>query len=82
MSPYELTSADGSIHVEEHVRKPSYQRLEFIAKTFPCSVWLNPVQAKYWQYTRTIGAIRNIFPMFELTIDGLEQAVSYLKGKK
>ena len=82
MSPYELTSGDGSIHVEERVLKPSYQRLEFIAKTFPSSVWLNPVRATYWQYTRTITAIRGIFPMFELTIDGLEQAVSYLMGKK
>jgi uncharacterized protein with von Willebrand factor type A (vWA) domain len=44
-------------------------------------VWLNPVSASAWNYTRTITIIREIFPMFELTIDGLEQAVSYLVQK-
>jgi len=34
-----------------------------------------------WPYTRTISAIREIFPMYELTIDGLEQAVTYLMSK-
>jgi uncharacterized protein with von Willebrand factor type A (vWA) domain len=34
-----------------------------------------------WDYTRTITVIREIFPMFELTIDGLEQAVSQLMSK-
>jgi hypothetical protein len=34
-----------------------------------------------WHYTRTIGAIREIFPMFELTLDGLEEAVAYLMAK-
>jgi hypothetical protein len=34
-----------------------------------------------WDYTRTISVIRGIFPMFELTIDGLEQAVSHLMSK-
>jgi uncharacterized protein with von Willebrand factor type A (vWA) domain len=34
-----------------------------------------------WDYTRTIGLIHAIFPMFELTIDGLEQAVSHLMSK-
>jgi hypothetical protein len=34
-----------------------------------------------WDYTRTIGEIRQIFPMFELTIDGLEEAVTHLMKK-
>jgi len=78
MAPYELMATDGSIHVEERSMKPSYQRLQFIAETFPYSVWLNPVMAGEWPYTRSINAIRDIFPMFELTIDGLENAVTYM----
>jgi uncharacterized protein with von Willebrand factor type A (vWA) domain len=31
-----------------------------------------------WNYTRTIIMIRQIFPMFELSIDGLEKAVQHL----
>ncbi|MCF8081725.1 MAG: hypothetical protein K9M96_01405 [Deltaproteobacteria bacterium] len=78
MAPYELMATDGSIHIEERTRKPSYERLQFIADTFPHSVWLNPKMAEEWPYTRTINMIREIFPMFELTVDGLEAAVTYL----
>jgi uncharacterized protein with von Willebrand factor type A (vWA) domain len=81
MAPYELMATDGSIHIEERSGRPSYERLRFIAKTFPHSVWINPVLADEWPYTRTISHIREIFPMFELTLDGLEKAVSYMMRK-
>jgi uncharacterized protein with von Willebrand factor type A (vWA) domain len=81
MAPYELMATDGSIHIEERSMKPSYERLRFISDTFPHSVWLNPRMADEWNYTRTIGMIREIFPMFELTIDGLEEAVTHLMEK-
>jgi len=78
MAPYELMATDGSIHIEERSMKPSYERLRFIAETFPHSVWLNPKLPAEWPYTRSISMIREIFPMFELTIDGLERTVSHL----
>jgi hypothetical protein len=34
-----------------------------------------------WNYTHTIRHIRDIFPMFELTIDGLEKAVAHQMAK-
>jgi len=81
MAPYELMATDGSIHIEERSGKPSYDRLQFIAKTFPHAVWINPIMADEWPYTRTIQYIREIFPMFELTLDGLEKAVTYMMRK-
>jgi len=78
MAPYELMATDGSIHLEERSGQPSYKRLQFIADTFRHSVWLNPKMADEWPYTRTISMIREIFPMFELTLDGLEAAVNYM----
>jgi uncharacterized protein with von Willebrand factor type A (vWA) domain len=36
------------------------------------------VPAPMWGYTRTIIMIQQIFPMFELSIDGLEKAVQHL----
>jgi uncharacterized protein with von Willebrand factor type A (vWA) domain len=81
MAPYELMAHDGSIYFEEYSGMPSYKRLEFIADTFPHSVWLNPKLEREWSYTRTIGIIREIFPMFELTLDGLERAVTYMMHK-
>ncbi len=82
MAPYELLSTDGSIYVGERSGKPSYMRLQFIADTFPHSVWLNPVPPVEWPYTRTILHIQEIFPMFELTLDGLEKAVTQLMRKQ
>ncbi len=78
MAPYELMATDGSIYVGERSGKPSYERLNFISKNFRYSVWINPVMAEEWPYTRSIQDIRQVFPMFELTLDGLEKAVSYL----
>lgn len=81
MAPYELMATDGSIHIEERSGMPSIECLNFVAKTFPHAVWLNPIPASMWDYTRTISAIREIFPMFELTIDGLEQTVTHMMTK-
>lgn len=81
MAPYELMAENGSIYFEERSGRPSIEQLRFIATTFPHSVWLNPVPASEWRYTYTIGVIREIFPMFELTIEGLEKAVAHLMRK-
>ncbi|MFN2355041.1 MAG: VWA domain-containing protein [Desulfopila sp.] len=81
MAPYELMATDGSIHAFERSGRPSVDRLHFLAKSFPHAVWLNPVGQRSWDYTRTIEVIRSIFPMFELSLDGLEQAVSHLVRK-
>ncbi|MFC1516336.1 VWA domain-containing protein [Thermodesulfobacteriota bacterium] len=81
MAPYELGAADGSIYIKERSGKPSIEQLKFLAQTFRHSVWLNPVSAEMWDYTKTIFTIRQIFPMFELSIDGLEAAVHHLMAK-
>ena len=78
MAPYELMAADGSIYVDERSGKASIEQLKFLAQTFPHCVWLNPISSQMWEHTRTIVSIREIFPMFELTLDGLEQAVGHL----
>ncbi len=78
MAPYELMSQDGSIYIQDRSGKPSIECLRTLVNTFPHSVWLNPVSIPMWSYTRTIMMIRQIFPMFELSIDGLEKAVQHL----
>jgi uncharacterized protein with von Willebrand factor type A (vWA) domain len=37
--------------------------------------------AEEWPYTRSIEYVREIFPMFELTLNGLEKAVTYMMHK-
>ncbi len=78
MAPYELMATDGSIYVTERSGKPSIEHLKSLAENFPHSVWLNPVPQSMWGYTHTISVLYGIFPMFELTIDGLEKAIVQL----
>jgi uncharacterized protein with von Willebrand factor type A (vWA) domain len=81
MAPYELMARDGSIYVHERSGLASLQRLEFLADTFSHCAWLNPVAPRMWHYTQTIQTINQIFPMFHLSLDGLEAAVSHLMAK-
>ncbi len=81
MAPYELMATDGSIHIEERSGLPSIDRLNLLAQTFQRCVWLNPTAHRLWSLTRTIGVISSIFPMFELTLDGLDRAVTHLMSK-
>ncbi|HCY87953.1 MAG TPA: hypothetical protein DHV36_22645 [Desulfobacteraceae bacterium] len=81
MAPYELMAHDGSIHITERSGRPSIEQLKFLQDTFAHSVWLNPVSESMWGYTHTIMAISKIFPMYELSLDGLENAVTKLMEK-
>ncbi|MGW8193307.1 MAG: vWA domain-containing protein [Desulforhopalus sp.] len=81
MAPYELMATDGSIYAFERSGKPSVEQLRFLAGVFRRTIWLNPVPENQWPYTRSIQVIRNIFPMFELSLDGLEKGVSHLMGR-
>jgi uncharacterized protein with von Willebrand factor type A (vWA) domain len=81
MAPYELMSTDGSIYAFERSGKPSIEQLKFLSGFFHRVIWLNPIPENHWSYTQTINVIRSIFPMYELSLDGLEKGVNYLTGK-
>ncbi len=78
MAPYELVGANGSLYVGQKDSHSSQERLELLVRTFRHAVWLNPQPEATWRYTWTIGEIRKSFPMFELTLDGLDKAVQHL----
>jgi uncharacterized protein with von Willebrand factor type A (vWA) domain len=78
MAPHELSWASGGLYVEQKESGSSQERLKLLARTFRYAVWLNPQAESTWDYTWTIGEIGKIFPMFELTLDGLEKAVQHL----
>jgi uncharacterized protein with von Willebrand factor type A (vWA) domain len=78
MAPYELMATDGSIYIDERSGLPGIDRLNMLARLFRHAVWLNPTPIRVWPMTRTIGMIGQIFSMFELTLDGLDRAVTLL----
>ena len=81
MAPYELHDPNGAIYVGQNQSRPSIEYLKFLAKTFRHAVWLNPQTEDRWFYTWTAKHIAGIFPMFELSLDGLEKAVRRLKSR-
>jgi uncharacterized protein len=81
MAPYELIHTNGAIYIDQVEVGTGLERLKYLAKLFRHSVWLNPQPEHDWRHTFTVGMIRQVFPMFELTLDGLEKAVQHLMAK-
>jgi len=81
MAPYELMHADGALYVGQRETQASIDRLMFLAGIFRHSIWLNPQPDCDWGGTWSIGKIGEIFPMFELSLDGLEKAVQHLRSR-
>ena len=81
MAPSELMNRNGAIYFNQNNEHPSIDYLKLLAKTFRHAVWLNPLTQNTWQYDWTIQNIRTIFPMYELTLDGLEKAVQHLMSR-
>lgn len=77
MHPAELLDRGGSIYYYHHNPTAGIEWLRRLADHFRRAAWLNPEPRRYWPRT-TIEVISSVFPMYELTLDGLEDAVRYL----
>jgi uncharacterized protein with von Willebrand factor type A (vWA) domain len=81
MAPSELTMVGGAIDWYQHNEEPGWVWLERLAGRFAARAWLNPVPGAWWDRVhgaRTLGAVRTLFPMHELSLDGLDAAVDGL----
>lgn len=81
MAPSELTMPGGAIDWHQHNEEPGWVWLERLAGRFASRAWLNPVPEDWWagvHGARTLGAVRTLFPMYELSLDGLDAAVDGL----
>ena len=81
MSPYEIATAGGS--VEHWNPEAGIVWLRRVLAQWPNAIWINPIQRKYWDYTHSIGMVREIFyeRMYPLTLQGLEAATRELSRK-
>lgn len=78
MAPFELMIANGVLERYKTTNTKGIDWLHMIAETFPKRVWLNPLQETSWPYYDTIATISGLFPMFPLTLEGLDRAVRQL----
>jgi uncharacterized protein len=81
MAPTELTHRGGAIAFDHHNMVTGLEWLRRIRQRVPNSIWLNPETRRRWNEP-TIRLIRGVFPMYELTIDGLTEAVDVLRGTR
>jgi uncharacterized protein with von Willebrand factor type A (vWA) domain len=81
MHPAELTEAYGNIDPRRVAATPGIVWLHRIATHFERSVWINPEGPAYWE-ADTCRVIRRLFPMYQLTVDGLGEALHALVGAR
>ena len=81
MSSYELTARGGNINWYAWNNEPGIDWLKKFNRFYHKVIWLNPIKESRWTHAwgaRTIQMVREIFPMFELTLNGLDKAIHKL----
>jgi uncharacterized protein with von Willebrand factor type A (vWA) domain len=81
MAPSELLKRGGSSYIGLYNEIPGIDWLNRFHNTYEKSIWLNPLKETEWEYaygSYTLQIIKDIFPMYELTVDGLEAGIKRL----
>ncbi|MFC1969530.1 VWA containing CoxE family protein, partial [Chloroflexota bacterium] len=81
MDVTELMNRYGAINFYERNETPGVSWLRRINEHFDRCVWLNPDNPRFWVHP-TVNLIGKLFPMFPLTLDGLDEAVRSLVVRK
>jgi uncharacterized protein with von Willebrand factor type A (vWA) domain len=78
MSPYEITYPGGS--VEHWNEEPGAVWVDRVTQIYESCVWLNPTPERHWEYTPSIGVVRQLVNdrMYPLTLQGLDKAMREL----
>jgi len=85
MAPTELLVPGGAIDYQYMNEEPGAQWLERLEQHFERAAWLNPHPQRWWDTIHgayTLGIVRQIMPMFELSVDGLDRAVGWLMARR
>jgi uncharacterized protein with von Willebrand factor type A (vWA) domain len=77
MHPAELLEVGGSMYFYTRSQTPGIEWMRRLAEHFRRAAWLNPEPETQWGMT-TVRVLRSMYPMFPLTLEGLEGAVKYL----
>ncbi|MCO4743583.1 MAG: VWA domain-containing protein [Proteobacteria bacterium] len=75
MAPYELFS---SYSWPSTTTDAGIDWLRRIKQRSPAAIWLNPDPQRFWQHP-TVSAIGRIFPMFDLSVQGLKDGIKKLR---
>ena len=85
MGKGELMDVGGALDMlAEYNRESGYTWLKRLARHFPYAAWLNPVPEALWgdgDTYATIKTVREIFPMYPLSPEGISKAAKRLLAK-
>ncbi|MDD5126981.1 MAG: VWA domain-containing protein [Dehalococcoidales bacterium] len=81
MALWELTQRGGAIEYYQINETPGITWLKRFTEHFSHYIWLNPDNTRFWVHPTT-QRINKLFPMYPLTIEGINQAVKKLVVKK
>ncbi|NLT68419.1 MAG: VWA domain-containing protein [Acidobacteria bacterium] len=78
MAPSELLSRNGAIDYWYRNDRPGIEWLMDVRKRFRKVIWLNPEPAEWWASVPSTRMIQRIFPMYELTLEGMRSGARAL----
>lgn len=81
MAPSELLRPGGNSVIGLYNQEPGMDWLKKFKRRYKKQIWLNPIPKEDWDFvygSYTIEIIKKVFPMFELTIDGLDAGIKRL----
>jgi len=84
MAPSELQYAGGNNMYGMYNEEPGINWLKKVKRHYPHTIWLNPIAEDRWDHTYgsfTIRMVRDVFPMYPLSLDGLERGVKKLMNR-
>ena len=84
MAPSELFRRGGNSYIGLWNEEPGMIWLNKFKRRYKKLIWLNPIEQEAWPWAygaQTIEAVGGVFPMFELTLDGLDAGIKKLLVK-
>jgi uncharacterized protein len=78
MAPSELLRPNGAIDYWYRNDRPGIEWLIDIRKRFRKVIWLNPEPSQWWSSVPSTQLIRKVFPMYELTLEGMRSGARAL----
>lgn len=84
MAPSELFRVGGNSFIGLWNDELGIDWLKKFKKRYKKTIWLNPLEKDTWDWIyghKTVGAVREVFDMFELTLNGLEAGIKKLLVK-
>lgn len=84
MAPSELYRPGGNSIIGLFNKETGMEWFQKFKRRFKKQIWLNPIEKSKWEWIygcETLQDIGEVFPMYELTLDGLEQGIKKLLAK-